>query len=137
MGLCVCTKWNMSFFIFTPKKRGCFCFQVQPQKTHRTMQRLLHNPQGYNRCYLRLWFLNLNTFRHLLIELSAAPSTNYASPTSLYPNPYDKVHGISFVSCENPERLFCLRQYPYHAFSQNWTSFPEYYPFFGCLINYS
>ena len=41
------------------------------------MQRLLHNPQGYNRCYLRLWFLNLSPFRHLLIKLSAAPSTDY------------------------------------------------------------
>ena len=41
------------------------------------MQLLQYCQQEYNRCYLRLWFLNLSLFHHLLIELSAAPSTNY------------------------------------------------------------
>ena len=69
-------------------KKGLLLFPSATLKTHlwRPMQLLQRNQQEYNRYYLQLWFLNLSLFHHLPIELSAAPSTNYASPTSLYPN---------------------------------------------------
>ena len=56
------------------------------------MQLLQRNQQEYNRYYLRLWFLNLSLTHILSIELSAAPSTDYApkggpvNPTNPYPN---------------------------------------------------
>ena len=60
-------------------KKGLLLFPSATLKTHlwRLMQLLQYGQQEYNRCYLRLWFLNLSLSHHLLIELSAAPSTNY------------------------------------------------------------
>ena len=67
-------------------KKGLLLFPSATLKTHlwRLMQLLQYGQQKYNRCYLRLWFLNLSLFHHLLIELSAAPSTNYKSIPQIF-----------------------------------------------------
>ena len=105
------------------EKKGLLLFpSATPlQNSSEITLQLQHNQQEYNRYYRRLWFMNLS--RTLIFQ------SNSMQPHQQTMTKYLSVHlpngclyGISVFSSFSQkycEVLFCLRQYLYHAFSEN------------------
>ena len=122
------------------KKMGLLLFpSATPKNSSEITLQLQHNQQEYNRYYRRLWFMNLS--RTLIFQSNSMQP--HQQTMSMYLSvhlPNDCLYGISVSSSflqKYCEVLFCLRQYLYHAFSENLPYVAEKIPLCVLLKNHS
>ena len=122
------------------KKMGLFLFpSTTPKNSSEITLQVQHNQQEYNRYYRRLWFMNLS--RTLIFQSNSMQP--HQQTMSMYLSvhlPNDCLYGISVSSSFSQkycEVLFCLRQYLYHAFSENLPFYLEKTPLCVLLKNHS